>query len=173
MTNWVDKKCKQTIYITPETILESVRKYYDGFIPCDPATEPNNPTKAEIFWTEEDDGLSQKWPQEIFVNPPYGKVLPIWTEKIKTESDLGNTIIALLPCGARFSTRYWQKNILSSKLNMICFHKGRVKFYRPDGTKAGQNPYDSAIYGFNVCEKKFKECFEPLGKCLEVKITQK
>lgn len=173
MTNWVDKKCKETVYITPDHILDCVRNYYDGIILCDPATEPSNPTKAEVFWTKEDDGLAQEWPSQIFINPPYGKVIQSWTKKIKEEADQGKTIIALMPCGARFSTRYWQNDILSPNLDTICFVKGRVKFLRPDGSVAKQNPYDSAIYGFNVCKRKFKKEFSKLGKCLEVKITQK
>jgi len=34
-----DLECKSTIYLTPETILEPVRKYWRGPIPLDPATE--------------------------------------------------------------------------------------------------------------------------------------
>lgn len=166
--NFVDKSCKSTVYITPTKYLDPVRIYFGGTIPFDIATEPSNPAKADKFWTKEDDALSKDWPDEAFLNPPYGKVMKIWTDKIAMECGKGKTVIALLPCGARFSTRYWQKDILQRDLTSICFVKGRIPFLRPDGTKAKSNPYDSAFYGFNVDPEYFEECFSVLGKVTTV-----
>ena len=167
-TNWVDKECKETIYLTPDKILEPIRAYFGGQIPCDPATEESNPTNAKTFWTIKDNGLEQEWPEEVFVNPPYGKIIRDFTAKIREEANRGSTIIALLPCGARFSTRYWQNDILIPKLKAICFVKGRVRFLRSDGTIAKSNPYDSAIYGFNVNKAKFSRIFSEVGKTIKV-----
>lgn len=169
-TNWVDKKCNRVEYFTPENILGCTRHYFGGPIPLDPATISTNPTKAEIFYTQAEDGLILPWDHAVFVNPPYGRVIKDWTKKIRDSSELGTQIIALLPCGARFSTRYWQDNILSDCLDVICFVRGRVSFLDEQGNKVGQNPYDSAIYGYNVDGNGFVEAFRKLGKILKVSL---
>ena len=168
--NWVDKECRCVEYYTPENILDCTRTYFGGPIPLDPATIGTNPTKAEMFYTQVADGLSLPWDRDVFVNPPYGRVIKDWTKKICESSELGTQIIALLPCGARFSTRYWQDNILSSKLGAVCFIRGRVSFLDEYGNKVGQDPYDSAIYGFNVFQDRFLDAFGRLGKVLRITV---
>jgi len=173
MTNIIDKRCVDTVYITPDRILDPVRKFFGGCIPLDAATEPNNPTKADRFYTEEDNGLERFWCMEgTFLNPPYGKVLQEWTKKINLEVHLGVPLVALLP-GQRFETAYWQENILVDKLDAIVFIRRRVPFFRPDGTLAKSNPYGSMLYiyntiGLNVVRTTgnlwIEECFLELGK---------
>ncbi len=168
-------ECKSHVWITPERILEPVRKYFGGQIPLDPATEPDNPTGAGEFYTEEMDGLGRRWDEDAFINPPYGSVLPEWCRKIAREASLEIPVpievIALLPCGARFSTKYFQRFLSSPRLNAVCFIGHRVPFLRPAKGlfrhyEAGAgNPYDSALYGFNVDLARFGECFRELGVC--------
>ena len=168
--NWIDKECRSIEWYTPEYILERVRSYFGGAIPLDPATAPQNPTQALRFFTEEQDGLNQDWSGEgVFVNPPYGNVLPDWARKIHEQAGTGTSIIALLPCGARFSTGYWQDYILCPRLDGLCFIRGRVAFLDVDGKPQEANPYDSAIYGYNVDRTAFADAFRPLGKVLIVK----
>jgi len=166
LTNWVDKQCAETVYITPEKILEPVRKYFGGPIPLDPATQPDNPSKALKFYTEEMNGLKLPWDAPIFINPPFGKIIRDFVARIHEYAEQGLTILALLPCGARFSTKYWQTHALIPQLNAICFVKGRVKFLRPDGTVARFNTYDSQIYGYSVDVNKFSQCFKDTGRIL-------
>ena len=181
-----DLKCESTIYITPEKIMGPVRNYFGGRIPLDPATEPSNPTGAEYFCTEggaevfeggppknwSENGLTLDWSEfdGVFLNPPYGKEIRAFCEKIHEEATAGATIIALLPAGPRFSTKYFQEFILTQALDGVCFVRGRVKFIRPDGSVAKANPYDSMIMGFNVNAEHFGRCFSHLGKtfCMEV-----
>lgn len=171
-TNWVDKECKDTIYITPEKVLAPIRRYFGGPIPLDAATEKNNPTKALQFFTIEDNALVQTWLPPTFVNPPFGGEIVPFMKKIHEEAvrDRTRPILALLPCGARFSTKYWQAHALVPELHAICFVKGRVKFLRPDGSVAKQNPYDSQIYGYNIDIKTFNDSFKDLGKCVYTSI---
>lgn len=187
--NFTDLNCKSTVYITPDTILDPVRSYFGGQIPLDPATEPCNPTRASKFCTKETsdvfemgpphnwehDGLRLSWSRHsgVFVNPPYGKQIKFWCEKICREATYGVPIIALLPAGARFSTKYFQSYILGPHLDAVCFVRGRVKFLRPDGSgTAGQNPYDSMLMGFSVDANKFAACFKHLGKIVRTRIDE-
>jgi len=169
MTNWVDKQSESIEWFTPRTILEPVWKYFSGPIPLDPATDGSNPTRATKFITATDNGggLAQPWGHggaSAFINPPYGKEFPWWCRKINEEAAAGREVIALLPCGARFSTEYFQDYILDSpELRTVCFVRGRVKFLRPNGEVAKNNVYDSCIYGFNVKGYRFEECFNKLG----------
>ena len=179
--NMTDLGCKSTIYITPEKILEPVRKYWRGPIPLDPATEPNNPTSANNFASGPEfngvtlgDGLQIAWSDfgGTFVNPPYGRGMKDWCAKIHEETVLGAEILALLPCGARFATRYWQDHIFNAGLDVTLFVRGRVQFCRPDGSATtGQNPYDSQLLGFNVDVDRFVECFKHLGKIVKMEVA--
>jgi hypothetical protein len=156
-----------TEWFTPAVILDAVRECLGGAIDLDPATTPDNPTGATHFFTAKDDGLSRPWDWPTLVNPPYGGVTPDWCKKIHDEAQRGAVILALLPCGARFSTGYWQERILHERLAAVCFHRGRVKFVAEGGERPG-NPYDSAIYGFNASPRKFARAFVPLGTVLEI-----
>lgn len=176
-----DLQCKSTVYITPEKILEPVRKYWGGQIPLDPATEPNNPTGALQFCTGPSsngeslgDGLQVPWSDYdgTFLNPPYGKTLKDWCAKIHEETVLGASILALLPCGPRFATRYWQDHIFNPGLDVALFVRGRVQFSRPDGSGTqGSNPYDSQLLGFNVDVDQFVECFKHLGAVVKMEVA--
>ena len=179
--NMADLSGKSNIYITPETILDPVRNYFGGPIPLDPATQPDNPTKALHYacgpGTPEPslgDGLVLPWSDYpgTFLNPPFsGGVMKTWCEKIHDETVDGASILALLPCGARFATRYWQDHIFNPGLDVGLFVRGRVQFRRPDGSgTTGQNPYDSQLLGFGVDVDRFFECFQHLGKVVEMRV---
>ena len=173
-------------WYTPEEILDPVRAYFGGYIPLDPATIATNPTKARRFFTVEDNGLAKAWSRKgTFVNPPYGDEwgMHAWTEKIHAEAAKGRTIIALLPMGSRFSTGYFQRDVLNEFVTAVCWVDHRVKFLDENGEpryktdddgefvlddkgrkiKSG-NPYDSAIWLYGGSPYRFAVRFGHLGK---------
>jgi phage N-6-adenine-methyltransferase len=165
-----DKQCKTSEWYTPPEILEPVRDYFGGAIPLDPAAPLDNPTGAERFFTKQDNGLTQDWAGNgAFVNPPYGAEISDWCRKIHESASTGLQILALLPCGARFSTSYCQNYILNEHLTAICFVRGRVGFVNEDGEQQTGNIYDSAIYGYNADHEAFARSFDSLGKVACVK----
>lgn len=181
-----DKTCKNIEWYTPDRVLDLVRDYYGGQIPVDPANGISNPTEALVSINELiGNGLELSWKKlgrdalelgansdGVWLNPPFGKVIRDWCKKIYIESLQETEIIALLPCGARFSTGYWQEYILSQRLNAICFIKGRVSFIDGNtGIKAKGNIYDSAIYGYNIDTNKFVDTIGQLGKTITGKIN--
>ena len=101
------------------------------------------------------------------MNPPYGKKhgFHSFIEKINLESEKGLPMWALLPCGARFSTKYWQESILCQHVTAVCFINHRISFEDPPGHAHKQNIYDSMYYGFNVDPERFAECTWELGRC--------
>lgn len=97
-------------------------------------------------------------------------LIVLWALKIHTEARRGVPIIALLPCGARFGTEYWQQHILINELKAVCFVRGRIKFINgATGLPGKGNNYDSMFYGFNVDVDRFAAAFKPLGVVFEMR----
>lgn len=79
-----NEKTKQEI-LTPELILERVREIFEGNIMLDPCAPGNNPLRAKKFYTKGDDGLTFKWIDKTFINPPFGD-LKKWMQKASEEN---------------------------------------------------------------------------------------
>lgn len=190
MSELVDKSCKDTVWFTPERVLQLVRLYFrfyggGGEIDLDPATDPSNPTSAWRFYTEKDDGLALPWsnvvgvvrPANVWVNPPFGKVIRRWVEKIRLEAEAGARIVALLP-GQRFEQEYWQRNLFIPALTGICFVRSRLAFERPIRNEAGEvigrarakggNVFGSMLYVFGGDFGVMANAFRTLGMCAPI-----
>jgi transcriptional regulator with XRE-family HTH domain len=114
---------------TPHDLLEPLYSVFGVFDldPCSPTSHSRTaPVKAEVHYTEDDDGLALPWFGTVFMNPPYGRNLSLWTAKAKAEVEQGNAemVIALLP--ARPETAYWHRDIAGSA--SVFFLKGHLKF---------------------------------------------
>ena len=167
--NMVDKGCKHIDYRTPPYVLDLAREYGGGEISLDPATNAENSTKARTFLSlPERDGLAADWvalsgwPKLVFCNPPYGKVLGDWVEKIGREAARGAHIVALLP-GQRFETRSYQEHLIGNEARTATVYVGhRLKFIR-EGEAMKSNPYGSMLYIFNGNYGRAVRVFERLG----------
>jgi hypothetical protein len=176
---------------TPEKILERVRVYFGGDIPLDPASGPDNPTRALRFFTgaepssapvpglftEVEDldalararvcGLATPWDAPVWCNPPYGRELRAWLKKMIAEGTRGTEIIALLP------TARWEQPYLHDALRAalhLCLIRGRVDFISSiDGQPVRGNPSGSMLLGYCTSPARFSEAFSPLGACFEVR----
>lgn len=110
---------------------------------------------AEVF------GLERKRVTSLIV---------LWAAKIHREATKGTELIALLPCGARFGTDYWQSMILTEHLDAVCFVRGRLSFIDASTRRPGKgNNYDSMFYGYNVRRRAFTKAFAPLGACFSTR----
>ncbi len=106
---------------TPQALFDTLDREFDFTLdPC--ATKEN--TKCERFYTIEDDGLVQDWIGErVFMNPPYGRNISQWMQKLATsECQLGVALVH-----ARTDTRWWH-DWVEPYADEIRFIKGRVKF---------------------------------------------
>jgi site-specific DNA-methyltransferase (adenine-specific) len=164
-----EKVCRDTEWRTPPAVLDVVRAYFRGRIPLDPAASSDNPTNARRFFTRRENGLRRAWSAPSFVNPPYGRAIRAWAAKIHEEAARGTEIVALLPAGARFGTRYWQEHILIPQLSALCFHRGRIEFLDRQGRPSpSRNMYDSIFYLYNGHRARFERAFAALGRVLLV-----
>jgi len=76
-----------------------------------------------------------------YVNPPYGRSLGAWAERIVEHLD---ETIVLVP--ARSDTRWFRK--LWLWCDCVCFLSGRLRFERPEstGVKEDPAPFPSAVF---------------------------
>lgn len=109
-------------YWTPQYLADELQAEF-GVFTLDPAADENN-TKAERFYTKDDDGLSQPWNGIVFVNPPYGRQLAKWVDKAISELPNCERIIMLVP--ARTDTKWF--NRAAEHASLIRFFKGRIRF---------------------------------------------
>lgn len=65
-------------WLTPLTLIEKL-----GAFDLDPAGAPGHPTATEV-WTPENvgDGLSLQWSGRVWLNPPYGREMRAWVERL-------------------------------------------------------------------------------------------
>ena len=101
---------------TPSEFYEQLNQEFNfDFDPC-----PLNPIP-------ERDGLSIEWGKRVYINPPYGKAIPLWLIKALEEIERKNTEIAvfLLPA---YTDVKWFHEIVLPYATEVRFIKGRLHF---------------------------------------------
>ena len=96
--------------------------------PCSPIEAPF--LHAKNNFTISDDGLSKDWFGRVYLNPPYGRGMELWIEKLKFH---GNGIALIF---ARTETKCFFEHIWNDA-DAILFVKGRIRFYHISGIQAG------------------------------------
>ncbi len=93
-------------------------------IDLDPCASPAGEVPASTLYTESDDGLSQPWFGRVYMNPPYGRPIERWVEKLTWEYEEGDVsaFVALVP--ARTDTKWFQK----LRNCDLCLIRGRLTF---------------------------------------------
>jgi phage N-6-adenine-methyltransferase len=127
---------------TPEWLLQILYGVFGTFDldPCSPTHNRQTAlVQALVHYTMIDNGLSLPWHGKVFVNPPYGRTLRLWTAKAKTEVAGGQAqlVVGLVP--ARTDTRWWHEDIAGSAT--VFFLRGRLSF----GDLAQAAPFPSAL----------------------------
>lgn len=162
-------------WLTPPYLLDIVRRL--GPIALDPCANPQSFVNAwwSFYGPGHIDGLKQSWvvPENTvcFVNPPYGRSLNLWANKMAIEGERCGAAncheVVLIP--ARVGTGYWEQFVWPF-VDAVCFWHGgiefpsRICFYELDGrpAKAGST-FDAAILYYGAQREKFAEVFKPYG----------
>lgn len=113
-------------WLTPPDLVKKLGKF--DLDPCTPINPPF--VHAKTNFTVIDDGLTKSWFGRIYMNPPYGKGMETWIEKLKNH---GNGIVLIF---ARTETKCFFNHIWYDA-DAILFVKGRIKFYNIDGEQKG------------------------------------
>lgn len=114
------------VWLTPPAILEAL-----GPFDLDPAAAPDPrpwPT-ARVHLTAADDGLRHEWFGRVWLNPPYGRALPLWLERL-CRHGVGTALIFARTDTDAFFDMVWRAAAAAM------FLRGRLRFHRPDGSLA-------------------------------------
>lgn len=143
-------------HYSPQHVIERVIACMGG-IDLDPCSNshdaPNVPAAAHF--TPEDDGLAQVWRGTVYMNPPYGREIDAWVEKLASEYHAGNVTEAIALVPARTDTQWWQR------LNEfhVCFVVGRLTFIG----NSDPAPFPSAVVYMGSEVGNFAAAFDDLG----------
>ncbi len=134
-----------------------------GSIDLDPATceEAQQRVQADTYYTIEDDGFSQEWRGNVWLNPPFSNGGE-WMRKLLEEYQAGNVQQAAAVTHAYLDAKWWHE-IADAGVPMV-FTKGRPKWHR-DGKLIPSRSNGGVFYFFGPTEKyeQFFEAFAELG----------
>lgn len=163
-------------WYTPAKYIEAARCVM-GSIDLDPASceLANETVKADRYYTKEDNGLTQDWHGNIWLNPPYGDgnqyqkdkntvgAMRAWVGKLIECHKAGFVKQGILCCtlenGAKWFNRLWDYT--------ICFPDHKVRFYGSIPSERWDEKY-SHFHGtifvyLGPNEDKFVEEFSEFG----------
>lgn len=117
-------------HYTPAAFLELVVAVFGDIPDLDPCSNSHDApnVQARRHLTAADDGLAQPWAGRVFMNPPYGRDILGWIDKLRGEWNAGHLVeaIALLP--ARTDTEWFERLTAGTDDLVLCFLCGRLTF---------------------------------------------
>lgn len=145
-------------HYTPQQIVDGVIDVF-GSIDLDPCSNskdaPNIP--ALQHYTVQDDGLSLRWVGKVYMNPPYGRGIIDWANKLVDEYMAGSVTEAIALVPARTDTQWWA--VLNRCRPFVCFVTGRLTFVNNEDAA----PFPSAVFYFGPNFDIFYNTFCSLG----------
>jgi phage N-6-adenine-methyltransferase len=152
-------------WYTPKEIIDAARLTM-GHIDLDPASNEiaQKIVNAETYYTAETNGLDKTWNGNVWLNPPYASdLIGKFADKLVAERTNYRQAVVLVNNATETE---WFRKIVSVSA-AVCFPKGRVKFYMPDG-RTGAPLQGQAIIYIGDESDKFFEVFSKVGWCAVV-----
>ena len=119
-------RAQTTTWLTPLHIVRAL-----GHFDMDPCAYPGWETADRLVCLPED-GLAVPWEGRIWLNPPYGREVWTWLDRLAQHGH-GTALIFARTETAGFVEQVW------GKATAVRFLHGRLHFHRPDGTRAPAN----------------------------------
>jgi hypothetical protein len=126
--------------------------------PASPLEVERRVVPASNHYTLRDDGLRQPWNGRVWLNPPYGRELPSWVDKLLHEYEAGRCTEALLLVPVRSDCEWWARLRDFAR----CFVRGRLRF-RDEAGAEGTAPFASAIVYLGPNLDAFRDVFGNVG----------
>lgn len=159
----INQDSGNTEYYTDKRIIDAAREVM-GSIDLDPASSEaaNKIVMATEYYTIEDDGLSQNWQGNVWLNHPFGRGRNAsWINKLIQHYTNGDVPEFCCITFAATSERWFQP--LFNKGLIQCFLCPRTNYYSADGNvKKGVTKGSVVTYG-GRSTALFKEIFQWLG----------
>ena len=141
MAKSFDSTSGEQTWITPKWIVESLGHF--DLDPCAADVMPYN--TADRMVTKQEDGLKVDWcGKRVWLNPPYGRDMPAFLEKMSRG-------IALLPSR---TDNAWFHELVLPKCSGIFFLRGRIKFISKDGSDAGTPAFASMLVPYSDADRE-------------------
>lgn len=112
-------------WITPKWLLDRLGPF--DLDPC--SCDPQPWATAERMITERENGLLQPWVGRVWLNPPYGRELATWLNRLALHRH--GTALTF----ARTDTRAFHENVWPFA-SALLFLRGRLTFHQPNGDRA-------------------------------------
>ncbi len=143
-------------WYTPPKLITLARDVL-GVIDLDPASceVANQSIQANQFYSIDDDGLALPWFGRVWLNPPYGKTIGEWVEKLCFEYETGHITAALALLPARSGSAWWRR---VSRYPM-CFLHGRIRFVGAEKNA----PFPSVVVYLGAEPNRFALSFAKSG----------
>lgn len=145
-------------WLTPPELVIKLGEF--DLDPCSPIDAPF--LHAKNNFTIIDDGLSKDWFGRVYLNPPYGRGMELWLEKLKFH---GNGIALIF---ARTETKCFFEHIWNNA-DAILFVKGRIRFYHISGIQAGTPGAPSVFIAYGKENALALKNSGIIGRYLELK----
>lgn len=142
-------------WLTPPDILSALGPF--DLDPCAPVSRPWD--MAARHYTVDDDGLSRPWEGRVWLNPPYGTRTFEWMARL-AEHKQGIALIF-----ARTETRGFHSEIWN-KAHSVFFFKGRLRFFRMDGSQAQGANAPSCLVSYSEVDTGTIKWAQSLGHIL-------
>ena len=149
-------------WYTPSEYLALARTVL-GNIDLDPASSEaaQELVCADRAFTQEQDGLLQKWEGRVWLNPPYAQPhIADFVSKMVEERRSGRVSAAIMLTHNYTDTAWF--HVAAGCANVICFTRGRVKFYDAKGNVAAPTQGQAFFY-FGNETLSFAEKFSSVG----------
>lgn len=150
-------------WYTPVHFIEAARKTM-GSINTDPAScaVAQLNVKADVFYTEDTNGLDKPWFGNVWMNPPYsGKLIKLFIQKLSEELASGNITQATVLVDNATETQ-WADSLLR-KCDAVCFLTKRIKFLDETGKPKNTPLQGQMVLYFGYNSTNFSLNFQDLG----------
>lgn len=157
-TSFERTKNRTVEWLTPPELVKKLGQF--DLDPCTPIEPPF--VHAKTNYSIIDDGLTKEWFGRVYMNPPYGRGMEKWMEKLKNH---GNGIALIF---ARTETKCFFEHVWDDA-HAVLFVKGRIKFYNIDGVQKGTPGAPSIFIAYGKNNADALENVKISGKYIRLK----
>ena len=142
---------KSVEWYTPPFVFEALKMQFD-LDPCSPDTSKHKTPADTHYVLPYNDGLKNPWFGEVWCNPPYGRGIEKWVEKMYNHNK-GILLVNVSALPNRWFHKYYDH------YTAICFVKGRINFINGIDQSNGAPAHGQMLIAFGErCKKAVIEC---------------